>query len=252
MNRSECDINEDEYCNKSLEYVFIFKNTGDEPLKLTKVKAGCGCKIPSWSTGLIYPKDNGFVKVTCNINRCRSLTKTITVKSNAENDLVRLKVKVNIIPDKNKETNISRTKKKEKKLTDIDNENQKRKTDISRNNTKKLPDINKYLTTKEAFKLIDDNVKNKDFVIIDVRTTEEFEKEHIKNAINLDYDSPKFKKHLSVLDKNKIYLLYCKKGTKSAESLYIMNELGFEKVYDLLLGIEGWKECSYPLEKYKN
>ncbi len=50
------------------EHTFHFTNVSSKPLKLTKVKAGCGCTVASWSTGLIPPKGKGFIKVVFDSN----------------------------------------------------------------------------------------------------------------------------------------------------------------------------------------
>jgi len=81
------------------EYDFIFSNTGDEPLKIIKVKASWGCTSPSWSTGSINPGEKGFVNVKyTSENRPGGFGKSITVTSNAENNIVTLKVKGKVIP----------------------------------------------------------------------------------------------------------------------------------------------------------
>jgi len=56
--------------------------------------------------------------------------------------------------------------------------------------------IIEHITPQEAFTLIQENQDNPDFVIIDVRTPEEFAEEHIENAINIDYRSETFRTSL--------------------------------------------------------
>ena len=75
--------------------------------------------------------------------------------------------------------------------------------------------IIKNITPEEAFTLIENNVDNPNFVIIDVRTTKEFAEERIENSINLDYYADTFKDELNKLDKNKTYLVYCRSGRRS-------------------------------------
>ena len=43
------------------------------------------------------------------------------------------------------------------------------------------------VTTEEAYTLIQNNLDNPDFAIIDVRTPEEYVSGHIEHATNLDY-----------------------------------------------------------------
>jgi len=49
------------------------------------------------------------------------------------------------------------------------------------------------IAPEEAYILIQKNKDNKKFVILDVRTPEEFSGEHIENAVNLDYYSDTFR-----------------------------------------------------------
>jgi len=103
------------------------------------------------------------------------------------------------------------------------------------------------ITPQEAFTLIQENQDNPDFVIIDVRTPEEFAEEHIENAINLDYRSETFQDELNILDKNKTYLIYCRSGGRSGNALAIMAELDFWEVYNMSGGINQWKAEELPI-----
>ena len=82
----------------------------------------------------------------------------------------------------------------------------------------------------------------KDFLIIDVRTPEEYEDLRIPNSINIDFYNPKnFILELEKLDKNKSYYVYCRTGSRSATTCDLMKEMGFAKTYNLLGGIAQWK-----------
>ena len=104
------------------------------------------------------------------------------------------------------------------------------------------------ITPQEAFTLIQNNQNNPDFVIIDVRTPEEFAEEHIENAINLDYYSETFRDELNKLDKNKTYVVYCRSGKRSGNALTIMKELNFREAYNIG-GIIQWKAAGLPTTK---
>lgn len=105
------------------------------------------------------------------------------------------------------------------------------------------------VTPGEASALIQDNQDNPDFVIIDVRTPEEYAGGHIEKAINLDYYSETFKGELNKLDKNKIYLIYCRSGSRSGRALDVMEELGFGEVYNMVGGIVQWNSKGLPTVK---
>ena len=79
-------------------------------------------------------------------------------------------------------------------------------------------------------------------VILDVRTPEEFETSRIPNSKNIDFYNPQnFMQEIEKLDKDNSYYVYCRTGVRSANSCQLMNELGFDKVYNLLGGIVEWK-----------
>lgn len=105
----------------------------------------------------------------------------------------------------------------------------------------------KDISVKEAYDLMGKNKDNQSFIIIDVRTPQEFANEYIENAVNIDYYSEEFQNELNELDKEKTYLIYCLSGNRSGRALAIMKELGFREVYNMLGGIIQWKVEGYPL-----
>ncbi len=102
------------------------------------------------------------------------------------------------------------------------------------------------ITPQEAFTLIQNNQDNPDFVILDVRTPEEFAEEHIEDAINLDFRSETFRDELDKLDKSKPYLVYCRSGGRSRSAVEIVAELNFREAYNMLGGIIQWKAEGLP------
>ncbi len=82
-----------------------------------------------------------------------------------------------------------------------------------------------------------------DIVIIDVRTTDEFAKGHLKNATNMDVvNNNNFVSDISMLDKNATYFVYCARGTRSQMACSIMSSLGFKHVYNSAPGYEAISE----------
>ncbi|MDX1773830.1 DUF1573 domain-containing protein [Oceanihabitans sediminis] len=80
---------------------FVFTNTGDAPLIISKVNSSCGCTVPKKPEGPIMPGETGEIQVKYDTNRVMPIRKTITVLSNAETPTVALKIKGEVInPDK--------------------------------------------------------------------------------------------------------------------------------------------------------
>ena len=105
------------------------------------------------------------------------------------------------------------------------------------------------VTLEEAVALIEDNRYNQNFVIIDVRTPEEYASGYIEKAINLDYYSETFADELDKLDKDKTYLIYCRSANRSGKALDMMAELGFAEVYNMLGGMVRWEAVGLPTVK---
>ncbi|MGZ7043591.1 MAG: rhodanese-like domain-containing protein [Methanobacterium sp.] len=105
------------------------------------------------------------------------------------------------------------------------------------------------ITPQNALKMMEEHKDENQLVILDVRPKNEFELEHIPDAINLDYDGHEFKKKVSKIDKGKNYIIYCKSGVRGEYFMGIMKELGFPHVYNILGGFIGWKVSKLPLIK---
>jgi len=115
--------------------------------------------------------------------------------------------------------------------------------------TTQIIQINEDITLQESVTLIEENQDNPDFMIIDVRTPEEFAEGYIENAINLDYHSETFRDVLNCLDRDKTYLVYCKAGVRSRKALDIMAELNFSEAYNMMGGMDQWEAEGLPVIK---
>jgi rhodanese-related sulfurtransferase len=103
------------------------------------------------------------------------------------------------------------------------------------------------ITVDESYSLIQNNSDNQDFIILDIRTQEEFDSGHIQNSIMIDFYSDTFEIELDELDKNKSYLIYCRTGRRTGLTMAIMQDLGFIEVYNMLGGITQWIDKGYPI-----
>jgi len=87
------------------------------------------------------------------------------------------------------------------------------------------------------------------YVLLDVRTPEEFTSGHLKGAENYDFYNENFEDEIDGLDKKKKYLVYCKAGDRSRQAMFLMRDLGFEEVYNLEGGIIAWNKLGFNTEK---
>jgi len=104
------------------------------------------------------------------------------------------------------------------------------------------------ISAREFKQLVDERSDDPDVVVLDIRTPGEFKSGHIREAQLLDYYSDDFVERLKRMDREKIYLVYCRSGNRSGKSLKIFKRLGFRRVYHLETGIVGWLKEKYPLE----
>ena len=101
----------------------------------------------------------------------------------------------------------------------------------------------------EEFKQMVDQFQGRsaEATILDVRTPTEFEREHLRDAVNLDVSLGVFGDRVARFDRQKTYLLYCQIGTRSARAAQTLSELGFTNVYNMRGGIAKWADAGYPL-----
>ena len=90
-------------------------------------------------------------------------------------------------------------------------------------------------------------MKEKDVVIIDVRTPEEYEKDgHIKGANLIPVQLFRYI-YLPGLRGKKV-LVYCRSGNRSSAASKMLEQMGIKNVYNLKGGIIEWKSKKLPVE----
>ena len=85
--------------------------------------------------------------------------------------------------------------------------------------------------------------------LVDVRTADEYNKGHIKNALNIDFLDSNFELNTQKLDKNKPVIVYCQRGSRSSKSATKLLENAFVKVYNLKGGFSKWLSEGRSVEK---
>lgn len=79
-------------------YTIDFKNVGDTPIVVNRVRSSCGCTVPSWPQEPVEPGAEGEIKVKYNTRLTGSFMKSVYVYSSAENSPVKLTVKGKVLP----------------------------------------------------------------------------------------------------------------------------------------------------------
>lgn len=100
----------------------------------------------------------------------------------------------------------------------------------------------KPITSDEAKQLIDTG----DYIILDVRTQEEYDEKHIPNSVHIPIDKTDvlpFKDEVvkKLTDKEAKIIVYCKSGFRSDIAAKAMCTLDYKTVYNMTDGIDGWK-----------
>ena len=106
---------------------------------------------------------------------------------------------------------------------------------------------NNDIKAENAYEMMNINKSNTTFIILDVRTPEEYSEAHIDNAENIDFNSSTFNEEIEKLDKNNKYLVYCRSGHRSSNAVKLMIKLGFTDLHNLSGGIRKWKKEDLPL-----
>ena len=91
--------------------------------------------------------------------------------------------------------------------------------------------------------------KADNLTLLDVRTTSEYKAGYIPGTKWIDWFSPEFADEVAKLDKDKVYLVYCAGGVRSARVCKKMSAMGFKYTVDLAPGFKGWKAAGKAIEK---
>ena len=92
------------------------------------------------------------------------------------------------------------------------------------------------ITAEEAKKIID---TESEYVILDVRTEEEFAQGHIPGAILIPDYAIREEAEEALPDKNALILVYCRSGRRSKNAAQTLAELGYTNIREFG-GIMSW------------
>ncbi len=98
--------------------------------------------------------------------------------------------------------------------------------------------------------------RDSSLLVLDIREPAEFAALHIKGSLHVprgilesacEYDYEETVSEL-VEARNRIVVVVCRSGNRSALAANTMQELGYQKVYSMKTGLRGWNDYELPLE----
>ena len=98
------------------------------------------------------------------------------------------------------------------------------------------------ITAEEAKEIMD---TEEGYIILDVRTQEEYDEGHIPGAIVISHEEIEEKAEGMLPDKNQLLLVYCRSGRRSKIAAEALVELGYTNIKEFG-GIIDWP---YEVEK---
>ncbi|MDJ0911685.1 MAG: rhodanese-like domain-containing protein [Woeseiaceae bacterium] len=88
---------------------------------------------------------------------------------------------------------------------------------------------------------------NNEATVIDLRSVESFARGHIVNAKNVPLDELSAKVEKLEVKKDKPVLAVCDMGVSSTKAVATLQQAGFENVYSLKGGMNGWSQAGLPV-----
>ena len=83
-------------------------------------------------------------------------------------------------------------------------------------------------------------IQDTDYILVDVRTANEYESGHIQDAVNFDFYSESFQNDILTLDKSTSIVLYCRTQNRSTKTANYLKENGYKEITVIAGGITSW------------
>ena len=78
-----------------------------------------------------------------------------------------------------------------------------------------------------------ENLIKEGAVLVDVRSTQEYEEDHLENTISIPYYDIKKKAKYLLKNKDKEIIVYCNTGHRSKKAQKELKQMGYKYVYNL-------------------
>lgn len=86
-----------------------------------------------------------------------------------------------------------------------------------------------------------------DYVLLDVRTVDEYKRGNIQNSIHIPLDILPKEVEKIISDKQTQLIVYCLSGSRSIVAASILESLGYTHVQNMTSGLLAWRAKGYPL-----
>ena len=100
------------------------------------------------------------------------------------------------------------------------------------------------ITMDEAVTLIE---SEENYIILDVRTLEEFKEKHIPGAICIPNETINTEEPTALPDKEQLIMVYCRSGNRSKQAAQKLADMGYTNIVEIG-GINDWTGEVYPHE----
>jgi len=90
-------------------------------------------------------------------------------------------------------------------------------------------------------------IQEVEYVLIDVRTPNEYDTGYIQEALNIDFYSDSFNKNILSLKKDLKIILYCRTNNRSTKTANMLIENGYLDVSVIEGGISSWVKSGYDI-----
>lgn len=114
------------------------------------------------------------------------------------------------------------------------------KNEPANSNATTTSEVSKAEFTDMDVSAFQQKIKEGKVVVLDVRTAEEYADGHIEGAINFDVNKPSFISHITKMNEDVDYMVYCKSGGRSVKACQVMAKAGFNNLYNLEGGYTAW------------
>ena len=92
-------------------------------------------------------------------------------------------------------------------------------------------------------------LKDSGVKVVDIRTQKEFDQGHIPDVIHISFNDPDFLTKMSKLNKQEPVIIHCAKGGRSQKAGDLLEQAGFDLIYDYSGGFVDWKSKGLEIEK---